>query len=99
MYVPDVAKAMVAVLDSDFDGDINIASGDPRSLQEVVTRIAARLDAEDRIDFGHYPRRPGDPDRITADVSRLRDTIGWTPEYDLDSAIDKTIAWWKNQAA
>jgi nucleoside-diphosphate-sugar epimerase len=99
MYVPDVAQAMVAVLDSTFCGDINIASGEAESLQNIVNRIAVRLDAEDRVDFNHYPRRPDDPDKITADVSRLRDVIGWTPEYDLDSAIDKTIAWWKTQAA
>ena len=99
MYVPDVASAMVAVLDSDFSGDINIASGAQMTLQDIVSRIASKLDAADRVDFGHYPRRDGDPDKITADISRLSDAIGWTPEYDLDSAIDRTIAWWKNQAA
>ena len=99
MYVPDVAGAMVAVLDTDFRGDINIASGAPLSLEEIVTRIANKLDAADRVDFGHYPRRPDDPQKITADISRLSDAIGWTPGYDLDSAIDKTIAWWQNQAA
>lgn len=99
MYVPDVAKAMVAVLDSDFSGDINIASGKAKTLQDIVNRIAVRMDAEDRVDFGHYPRRPDDPDEITANTSRLSDAVGWTPEYDLDSAIDKTIAWWKSQAA
>jgi len=98
MYVADVASAMVAVLDSDFSGDINIASGDALTLEDIVGRIAARLDASDRIDFGHYPRRADDPQKITADVSRLSDSIGWTPEYDLDSAIDQTITWWKNQA-
>ena len=99
MYVPDVAKAMTAVLDSEFSGDINIASGMPVSLDDIVSRIARQLSASDRIDFGHYPRRPDDPDKITADISRLSDAIGWTPELDLDSAIEKTIAWWKNQAA
>lgn len=98
MYVEDVAGAMVAVLDSDFSGDINIASGDAITLEDIVRRIATRLDAADRIDFGHYPRRADDPQKITADISRLSDSIGWTPGYDLDSAIDKTIAWWQTQA-
>lgn len=99
MYVEDVASAMVAVLDSEFTGDINIASGHPLTLADIVNRIAARLDAAERVDFGHYPRRPDDPQKITADNSRLRHVIGWSPAYDLDSAIDKTIAWWRNQAA
>jgi nucleoside-diphosphate-sugar epimerase len=96
MYVKDVADAMVAVLDSDFTGDINIASGQPRTFAEIVNRIAVRLDAADRVDFGHYPRRPDDPQKITADSSRLSRIIGWSPEYDLDSAIDETIDWWQS---
>lgn len=99
MYVEDVADAMVAVLDSNFTGDINIASGRPTTLADLVNRIAARLDAADRVDFGHYPRRPDDPQSITADNSRLSHVIGWSPAYDLDSAIDKTIAWWRSRAA
>lgn len=97
MYVADVASAMVAVLDSDFIGDINIASGNPVTLAEIVNRIAVRFNAADRIDFGHYPRRPDDPPKITADISRLSNAVGWTPEYDLDFAIDETIAWWKSR--
>ncbi len=97
MYVVDVAGAMVATLDSDFEGDINIASGDDMTLEQLVNRIANRLDATDRVDFGHYPRRPDDPQKISADNSLLSDAIGWTAAYDLDSAIDSTIVWWLNQ--
>lgn len=99
MYVEDVASAMVAVLDSDFAGDINIASGSTMTLADLISRISVRLDATDRVDFGHHPRRPDDPQVISADNSRLSHVIGWSPGYDLDSAIDKTIAWWQDQAA
>lgn len=98
MYVPDVANAMVAVLDSDFGGDINIASGETLTLEKFVNRIATKLNMADRVDFDHYPRRLDDPQEISADISRLRDTIGWSREYDLDSAIDRTIAWWKERS-
>ncbi len=98
MYIEDVASAIVAVLDHEFSGDINIASGQAMTLEELVNCIASKLDAADRVDFGHYPRRPEDPQKISADNSRLGETIAWVPRYDLDSAIDKTIAWWRNQA-
>lgn len=98
MYAPDVAGAMVAVLDADFRGDINIASRAAVTLEELVNRIAIKLNGTDLIDFGLYPRRPDDPQKITADVSRLYDVVGWTPGHDLDSALDKTITWWRNQA-
>jgi UDP-glucuronate decarboxylase len=97
MYVVDVAGAMAATLDTDFEGDINIASGDEMTLKQLVDLIANRLDATDRVDFGHYPRRPNDPQKISADNSQLSDALGWTAAYDLDSAIDNTIVWWLNQ--
>ncbi len=99
MYVVDVARAMVAVLASTFHGDINLASGEPLTLEALVTRIAASLNAQGRVDFNQFPGRPNEPKSITADTSRLAKAVGWTPVYDLDSAIDKTITWWQNQAA
>lgn len=99
MYVYDVASAITAVLDSDFHGDINIASGDAVTLEHLVLSIACKLEAETRVDFGHYPRRADDPDKITADTQRLNDAVGWSPAYDLDTAIAQTIDWWKDQDA
>ncbi|MCH9694529.1 MAG: NAD(P)-dependent oxidoreductase [Gammaproteobacteria bacterium] len=98
MYVPDVADAMTAVADSDFEGDINIAHGEATTIKHLVELIAARLDAIERVDFGAFPRPVNDPPRITADVSDL-ESIGWAPHHTLDAAIDETIAWWRKQAA
>ncbi len=98
VYVRDLASAMVAVLDSDFCGDINIASGEALTIEELVLEIAGCLGANDRVDFGALARQDGEPPRITADVSRLRNVVGWTPEYAIGTAIDETIAWWRQQA-
>jgi len=98
LYVADVADAMAAVADSDFDGDINIAHGDATTIKQLVALIAAKLDASERVDFGAFPRPANDPPRISADVSGLR-SIGWAPHHTLDAAIDETIAWWREHAA
>lgn len=95
MYVQDMASALVAVLGSEFSGDINIASGQPMTIKDLVTLVADKLDASDRVDFGKRPRQDGEPPRITADVSKLRNSIGWTAMHDIRSAIDETIQFWK----
>ncbi len=95
MYVADMADAMVAVLDHEFRGDINIASGREITLKDLITRIGNKLGALDRIDFGERERRPGEPARITADTRRLNDTVAWQPRHTLDAALDETIAWWR----
>jgi nucleoside-diphosphate-sugar epimerase len=99
MYVEDLAAAFVAVLDSNFCGDINIASGNAMPIRRLVTRIAEKLHAVDRVDFGARPRQSGEPDSITADVSRLTEQVGYSSHTTIESAIDESIAWWRQQLA
>ncbi len=57
------------------------------------------LDAVDRVtnmtlDRRIEPRRPGDPDALVADTSRLLATLDWTPKYaDLDGIVKDAVAW------
>lgn len=97
MHVEDLAAALAALLDSDVEGPINVASGLPVSLAEIVTTIAERLDAADRLDLGAIPARPDDPDELVADVSRLRQELGFEPGYTLQRGLDATIAWWRER--
>ncbi|HEX8833767.1 MAG TPA: NAD-dependent epimerase/dehydratase family protein [Abditibacteriaceae bacterium] len=30
------------------------------------------------------------------DASRARDVLGWTPQYDLDSSLEKTVGWYRD---
>jgi nucleoside-diphosphate-sugar epimerase len=60
-----------------------------------VSLIADKLNARDRVDFGRRPRQDSEPPLLLADVSRLKNVIGWTPSYDLETAVDETIAWWR----
>ncbi|GMQ76431.1 MAG: NAD-dependent epimerase/dehydratase family protein [Gammaproteobacteria bacterium] len=98
VYVRDAASALVALLDHEFCGDVNIASGRPVVLKDVVNLIADKLNARDRVDFGRRPRQGCEPPLLLADVSRLKNVIGWTPSYDMETAVDETIAWWRERA-
>ncbi|HZT43590.1 MAG TPA: NAD(P)-dependent oxidoreductase [Chthonomonadaceae bacterium] len=93
LHVQDVAGAFVALLRSDVAGPVNIASGQPVALQEVIGKIAARLNAEDRVQLGVLPAPPSEPPLIVADTRRLREEVGWRPHYDLDSGLEQTISW------
>ena len=41
---------------------------------------------------------PGDPPVIEADVTRLREEVGWRPATSLEDGIRETVAWWKANA-
>jgi nucleoside-diphosphate-sugar epimerase len=98
VYVRDAASALVALAEHEFCGDVNIASGRPVLLKDLVNLIADKLNARDRVDFGQRPRQDSEPPLLLADVSRLKDVIGWTPSYDLATGVEETIAWWRQQA-
>ena len=98
MDVRDVADALAAVLDHDYHGDINIASGNAVTLKRVIQSIGEALGAVDRIDFGARERQANEPARITADTSILNDVIGWNPRHNLTDAINDTVAWWRDSA-
>lgn len=98
VYVRDAANALVALLDHEFCGDVNIASGRPVLLKDLVNLIADKLNARNRVDFGRRARQGSEPPLLLADVSRLKDVIGWAPSYDLDTGIEETIAWWRQRA-
>jgi dTDP-glucose 4,6-dehydratase len=38
--------------------------------------------------------RPGHDRRYAIDASRVRAELGWTPRFDFDSALKKTVAWY-----
>jgi nucleoside-diphosphate-sugar epimerase len=95
MYVTDVAEAFVAVSGSALTGAVNIASGDGVSIRSVVDAIAAATGGEALLDIGARPPRPDDPEELVADITRLRNEVGYTSAVDLRDGIERTVAWWR----
>jgi nucleoside-diphosphate-sugar epimerase len=95
LYVQDAADALVALLESDVLGAVNIASGAPVAVHEVVQEIADQLDRPDLVRLGALPASENEPPLLLADVTRLHNEVGWSPRYDLASGLAETIKWWK----
>ena len=93
LHVADVAGAFAAlVADADVRGAVNVASGLPVSLRELLSLVEERLDARGLVAYGERPAPPGEPPVILADVARLRDELGFTPGHTLESGLDDAIA-------
>jgi nucleoside-diphosphate-sugar epimerase len=95
LHVDDVATAFAAFVLSDVQGSVNIASGQPVAVRAIVNEIASRAGGLDRVDFGALPLGPGDPPRIVADVSRLRDEVGFASSIRLADGIASTVECWR----
>lgn len=97
LHAADAAAAFVALLDGPVVGAVNIASGKPVSIAQLVTRIGELMGARERVRLGALPMRAGDPPVLTAAVGRLADEVGWQPGLELSAGLSQTIQWWRQQ--
>lgn len=89
LHVADAGAGFAALLASDVEGPVNIASGKGVTIADVARMIGAEISTGDNSPS---------PARLVADVSRLRDEVGFTPRHDLVSGLADTVAWWRAQS-
>jgi nucleoside-diphosphate-sugar epimerase len=91
LSVEDLGRGFAALLDSDVVGPVNVASGTGIALVDVATRIARAVGRPDLLRVGALPARDGEPRELVADVARLRDEVGWSPQDDLDTSVARLV--------
>jgi UDP-glucose 4-epimerase len=98
VHVMDIAQAHVlglehAHFEKPFD-IFNIGSGEGFSIKQVIEQAEKITGKQLNVIFG--PRRAGDPSRLVADSSKLREKLGWKPEYSsLDTILQTALHWYK----
>jgi nucleoside-diphosphate-sugar epimerase len=97
LYVGDVADALVALLESEVTGPVNIGSGDAAPLKELVMAAARKLDREDLVRLGALPAPEGEAPRVQAEIGRLVGEVSWHLRYGLDQGLERTIEYWRSQ--
>jgi nucleoside-diphosphate-sugar epimerase len=95
MYIDDVARAVVVLLESGLTGAVNIGTGSAVRVADVVGTIGAVMDRLDLIQLGALPDRAGEPAMLVADTARL-ESIGFRPQWSLEQAIRATVRWWQD---
>jgi nucleoside-diphosphate-sugar epimerase len=97
LHVDDVARGLVTLLDSNIEGDVNIASGEPRTLSEILTTLGAVTGKPELIKLGTKPKQSHEPPRIVANISRLRDELKFTPAVSFEERLLETVNWWREK--
>jgi len=101
LYVEDHARALYLIATKGRPGEkYNVGGNNERSNIEVVRRICALMDQlrpasapHDRL-IEFVADRPGHDHRYAIDATRLRDELGWKPQENFDSGIEKTVRWY-----
>ena len=88
------AHHIAVVAASDAEGAINVGSGVPVKVRDVVSAAARAYGKEHLVRYGAIPTRAGDPPFIVADVTRLR-ALGWSPRFDLERSMQDLAAFYR----
>ena len=96
IYAGDVARAFTLLLGSSFQGVVNVASGAPVTVREILSRTGAILGAPDLIQYGALPARSFEPSQVAADVSVLR-SLGFGSPCSLQESLERTVEWWRSR--
>ncbi len=73
---------------------MNIASGNPRSVNDVLRSVADELGTW--IDPVHSPERPGEIRNSYADITRARRVLSWEPRVEWTEAVKATVEWFRH---
>lgn len=93
IYVKDVVKAnlMVAFHPKAAGEIFNVATGKPIDINTLTKLIFKYLEKED-FDIHYDPKRSGDILHSYADISKIRNIIGFQPDYSIERGIDEYIS-------
>lgn len=98
IHVEDLAKAHVMALDYMAKGGesqvLNCGYGRGFTVREVIDVVKA----ESGVDFPvqETGRRAGDPAALMADNTRIKNILGWQPDFDdLNTIVRTALAWEK----
>ncbi len=78
LHVDDVARGLIALLNSGLEGAVNIADGHPTRLGDLFNVIGCVTGRGELIGIGERADTPGEPKSLYADADLIRST-GWTP--------------------
>lgn len=94
VHVRDLAQAHILALEALDDGSrvYNLGNGDGYSVREVIDTARKVTGAEISAEVG--PRRPGDPPELIASSEKIRQELGWEPQFgELEDIIESAWAW------
>lgn len=92
-YVDDEIRGILALLDSDERGPINIGNPVEFTMLELAATVMEVTESKSKIVYRPLPS--DDPRHRCPDITKAREVLGWEPEVNLRDGLEKTISWFR----
>jgi UDP-glucuronate 4-epimerase len=91
-YIDDIARGIIAALKPVGYEVINLGGHEVITINDLVTLIEDITAKKATVEHG--PPNPADMFTNWADVSKAREMLGWSPEYDMRRGTEKLVEWY-----
>jgi dTDP-glucose 4,6-dehydratase len=95
-YVDDLAQGLLALLDSDFTGPVNVGGDEEHCMLEVAQLVLELSGSTSGIVFAARPA--DDPSVRRPDLTLARRELGWAPTTPFREGLARTIEWFSSRA-
>ena len=92
-FVDDEVRGILALLDSDYVGPVNIGNPNEFTILELAQEV---LDVTgSRSEIHHEDLPTDDPTQRRPDITLARQLLGWEPEIELHEGLVRTLEWYR----
>ncbi len=100
IHVDDHNAAVLQIIESGQIGETYLIGADGEKDNKTVIETILRLMGRPADAYDHVNDRPGHDLRYAIDASKLRDELGWRPQYtSFEDGLAATIAWYRANEA
>jgi len=90
-YVDDEVRGILALLDGDEVGPVNIGNPNEFTIRELADLVLEVTGSTSELVFEPLP--VDDPTQRRPDISLARRALGWEPQVQLREGLERTAAW------
>ncbi len=92
----DYVRAMVKILKHNIPDDWVVATGETRSIRQLLEVVFGRLDLNYQDYVVQDPKfmRPEELQYLRGDATKIREELGWKPEITFEEMIDEMLEFW-----
>jgi dTDP-glucose 4,6-dehydratase len=90
-YVEDLVRGLVAMLDSDVPGPVNLGNPTELTVLDIAKLILELTGSSSPIE--HRPLPTDDPTRRRPDITLAEQLLSWEPKISPEEGLARTIGW------
>lgn len=94
--VRDVVRGYRLLLEKGKSGEVyNIGSGYSYSIEKLLDKLVMKSSKNIEIRVNNQMLRPKDTPTIICDNSKIKNSIGWEPEINIDETLEDVLQYWR----